>query len=143
MRVVRIDVVQLRGQNDALRHTVHLPCRPTPCPTCTMSMGSLSPPPAYVAATGDSKPILPIDHIKHEPEAGGSNSGSGTSGSLTPIDGASPVKLEPIDLDADVDVDEKPFNDQVKVEEHKRLYAEEEKKLRAQEAPPAERLQDE
>lgn len=79
--------------------------------------------------------------VKMSPVASGSN------GTLTPVSGASPIKPEPIDVDIDVDAGEgeerKPYDNKVKMEEHKRLYAEEEKKVRDLEPPPAERLQDE
>lgn len=59
------------------------------------------------------------------------------------MSGASPVKPEPIDVDVDGDDERKPYDNKVKMEEHKRLYAEEEKKVRDLEPPPAERLEDE
>ena len=111
-----------------------------------MSTGSLTPPPDESKLQLDLKPEHRMNGkgngngIKMSPVASGSN------GTLTPVSGASPIKPEPIDIDVDVndgDEERKPFDNKVKMEEHKRLYAEEEKKVRDLEPPPAERLQDE
>lgn len=84
------------------------------------------------------KPTISNGHVKAEA------SGSGSSGSLTPLNGNSPIKPEPIELlNDDGDDDVKVYDNKVKVEEHRQLYAAEEKKLKDQEPPPAARLQDE
>lgn len=101
-----------------------------------MSAGSLSPPPAHVKVEVDSKDGKLANGIKPEPRASGSND------ILTPLNGISPVKSEPMKSDAG-DEDGKVFDNEIKIEEQKRLYAEEEKKLKDLEPPPAERLQDE
>lgn len=103
-----------------------------------MATGSVSPP----LGNEDRKPKQEHIDVKQEitaPVASGSNS----SGTLTPLNAASPVKPEPVDVEDDADEDDKPYFKAVKVEENKRLYAEEEKKLKDLEPPPAERLQDE
>jgi hypothetical protein len=67
-----------------------------------------------------------------------------STGSLSPAPIKS-EKAEPIDVDADDDDDVKlqEIDNKVKMEENKRKYDEEEQKLKALEAPPVERVQDE
>ena len=99
-----------------------------------MSAGSLSPLP------DDPKPKIESDTGPTRNGKRASSVASGSNGTLTPISVASPSKPQSND---DEDDERKPDNNKVKMEEHKRLYAEEEKKVRDLEPPPAERLQDE
>ena len=123
-------------------------------------MSALATPPLDVKPlpTQDLKPTL--EHLTNGNSNGTSSGAPATgsrprdsSGSLSPAPASMPVaikseiglvKHEPIDVDDDED---KPLvkaeDDKVKVEEHKRRYDEEEKKLRDLEPPPVQRVQDE
>ena len=111
-----------------------------------MSTGSLTPPPDESRSQLD---IKPDHHMNGKSSSNGGHTGpvaSGSNGTLTPMSGVSPTKPEPINVDDNADENDeerKPYDNKVKMEEHKRLYAEEEKKVRDLEPPPAERLQDE